>query len=335
MRGELPKTSKYGTESGGRRLEQAIAELAALQHGVVALSQLREIGLSESAIRSRAARGRLHRVHAGIYAVGHRRLTRKGHWMAAVLACGPGAALSHRAAGALLGIRPAARRGIEVTAPRRRQRPGIDTYVAKLTRADVTTVDGIPCTTAARTLLDLAAVVDRQSLEKAINEAEVLQLFDLKAVNAALERAGRRRGTAALRETLTNLDPLQARTRSELERRFLTLCRRAGLPPPEVNAWIEVGDEGFQVDFLWRRQRLVVETDGWATHSTRRAFERDRRRILLLMRAHFQTVPVTWRQVIHRPDEVIGALRAGLSGEGGIRTHEAAFTAHAISSRAP
>jgi predicted transcriptional regulator of viral defense system len=315
--------------------ERAIAALATRQHGVVALAQLVELGLSESAVRGRVAAGRLHRMHLGIYAVGHRILTPRGRWMAAALACGPGAVLSHRSAGALLGIRRSASSKIDVTAPRRRRIAGIETHEAQLASAETITVDGVPTTTVARTLLDLAAVLDRQSLEKAINEAEVLRLIDLKAVNATLERAGRRRGTAALRETLANLDPLQAQTRNELERRFLSLCRGAELPLPEVNAWLTVEGESLQPDFLWREHRLIVETDGFTTHSTRRAFERDRRRDLALLRAGYRTVRVTWRQVTSAPDEVIGALWAALGGEGGIRTHEAALTAHAISSRAP
>ena len=305
MRGELPKTSHYGTESAVRR----ISTLAERQHGVVALWQLIELGLSASGVRSRVARAHLYRIFPGVYAVGHRVLRREGRWMAAVLACGPGAALSHRDGAALLGIRPSARLAIEVTAPRRHRLPGIDTYTTKLIPADVAVVDGIPCTTVARTLLDLATVVDRQALEKAINQAEVLELFDLRAVNATLERAGRRRGTRALRETLAHLDPLSAQTRSELERRFLSLCRQSGLPPPEVNASLAIGSHRFKPDFLWRAQRLIVETDGYATHSTRRAFERDRHRDLVLLRAGFRTVRVTWRQVIRAWHEIAATLR--------------------------
>jgi hypothetical protein len=331
MAGEPSKASNYWTESTVRR----ISELAERQHGVVALWQLRELGLSASAARSQAGVGRLRRIHRAVYAFGHRRLTPRGRWMAAVLACGPDAALSHRAAGAALGIRMSSSAVTEVTTPRRCRIAGVRVHEGTLLLADVTDIEGIPCTTVARTLLDLAAVVDRQALEKAINQAEVLRLFDLNAIGATLERAGRRRGTRALRETLANLDPLGAQTRSDLEQRFLGVCRRAGLPVPDVNVWLTIGPERFQVDFLWRESRLVVEADGWATHSTRRAFERDRRRDLALLRAGYRTVRITWRQLTTRPDEVVAALRTALSGEGGIRTHEAALTAHAISSRAP
>ena len=162
-------------------------------------------------------------------------------------------------------------------------------------------------------VLDLAAVVDRQALEKAINEAEVLRVFDLRAVDAALERPGARRGSAALRTTLTNLDPLQARTRFELERRFLSLCRAAGLPPPEVNAWIEVLDQHLEADFLWRDQRLIVETDGYAVHTTRRAFRRDRRRNRLLTQAGWRTLRFTWEDVVDEPNEVAASIRSLLA----------------------
>jgi very-short-patch-repair endonuclease len=288
-----------------------VAELAGRQHGRVALWQLRELGLGSSGVRNRVAAGRLHPVHRGVYAVGRTTQTGKSNWMAAVLACGTGAVLSHRSAAALFGIRRSASATVDVTTPSQagRKRDGIRVHDGRrLTRVEITRYDGIPTTTVARTLLDLAAVIDCQGLEKAINEAEVLQLFDLRAVNATLERAGRRRGTAALRDTLANLDPLQAQTRNELEQRFLSICRGAKLPLPEVNAWLTVERHRFQRDFLWRSHRLIVETDGFATHSTRRAFERDRRRDLALLRAGYRTVRVTWRQVLHHADEVAASI---------------------------
>ena len=333
--GQIP--SNYSSKSA-QRSDRDLSELARQQHGVVSLTQLLALGWSESTVRSRVKAGRLHRLHTGVYAVGHRVVGGDGWWMAAVLACGDGAVLSHRSAAALWGIRPTARSRIDVISPGRagRSRVGIEVHrPGGLTSSDVTRRRGIPATTVARTLLDLAAVVDRQALEKAINEAEVLRLFDLKVTNASLERAPRHRGAAALRETFAHLDPLQARTRSELEGRFLALCRTAGLPPPEVNAWIELDGQQVEVEFLWRRQRVAVETDSYAFHSTRRAFRRDRRRLQLFARAGWLAIPLSWDDVVKKPEEVVRTLRELLSGEGGIRTHEAAFTAHAISSRAP
>src|SRR5918995_5102756 len=161
MKGVGDVATHYGTERCGHSRQVALAQLAERQHGVVALPQLRELGLAPSAVRSRVTRGRLHRVHRGVYSVGHPVLSVRGRWMAAVLACGPGAALSHRSAAALWGIRPSARTAIDVTVPRHlRGRAHIDVHHANTVAAgDLTTVDRIPCTTVARTLLDLAAVV--------------------------------------------------------------------------------------------------------------------------------------------------------------------------------
>src|ERR671925_1926397 len=261
--------------------DTVIAQLAESQHTVVSLDQLKAVGLSASGVRKRGASGRLHRIYRGVYAVGHGRLTREGRWMAAVLACGPKAVLSHRSAAGLWGLRPDNRASTDVSLPGRsaRSRLGIDVHRSTtLAPADCTVVDGIPCTTLARTLLDLAEVVNPRGLERAIEQAEVLRLFDLRAVEEVLARANGRRGAAVLRAVLADLaEP--ALTRSDVEERFLALCRAAALPRPEVNAELVV-DEGpaMIVDFLWRAQRLAVETDAYGTHGNRQPFERDRRR---------------------------------------------------------
>lgn len=215
------------------RLKHAIAELARGQHNVVALRQLRALGLSASAVRDRVASARLHRIHVGVYAVGHAKLTAKGCWMAAVLACGDGAVLSHRSAAALWGLRPDNRARSDVTSRGRagRQRSGVVAHLGRgLMPADVTVVDGIPCTSLARTLLDLAEVVDRRGLERAIDRAEVLRLLDMLAVNDVLVRANGRRGVALLRTVLGEHDPGSTITDSELEELLLAICRTAGLP---------------------------------------------------------------------------------------------------------
>jgi very-short-patch-repair endonuclease len=293
--------------------DAVIGELADRQHGVVALWQLRALGLSDSAVHKRASAWRLHRVHRGVYAVGRRGLTERGHWMAAVLACGPDAVLSHRAAAALLGLRPDNRSRIDVSVPRRaaRSRAGIEVHVSETLRArDLTSWDGIPCTSVARTLLDLGDVVRRRDLERAVEQAEVLRVFDLRAVEDVLARAGPRRGAGLLRAVIDD-SAEQGLTESELEEAFLELCRGAALPQPAVNAWIALEDGMVKADFLWRAERLVVETDGHAFHGTREAFERDRRRDQLLTLAGFKIVRFTWRQVTIEPDavaETIGAL---------------------------
>jgi Protein of unknown function (DUF559) len=257
------------------------------------------------------AAGRLTRIHRGVYAVGHARLTERGRWMAAVLAYGPTAVLSHRSAAALHGIRPDNRPKIDVTlpSPSARKRAGIDIHRSTtLTPADVTTIDGIPCTSLARTLLDLAEVVDRRGVERAVDQAEVRRIFDLRAVREVLARAGGRRGAPVLGSVLAEYDG-PTLTDSELAERFFTLCRQAGIPKPEVNEWITLDDGvAHKPDFMWRAERLIVETDGWGSHRTRRAFENDRRRDRRMRLAGWDTVRFTSRDVEREPKEVRATL---------------------------
>jgi very-short-patch-repair endonuclease len=331
--------AKYGAQPAQHHRDAGIAQLAARQHGVVAVTQLRELGLTSRTARSRVATGRLHRLHRGVYAVGHPVISTKGRWMAAALACGGDAVLSHRSAAALWGIRPTTRTAIDVISPRRtgRGRARIEVHrPAGLRADDVTSVDGIPCTTVARTLLDLAGVVDRRTLERAYEQAEVLRLLDLEAVADVLARSSGRRGAAALLAVVRECDQSTTLTRNDLEERFLAICDAAALPRPRVNAWVPLDGGGVEVDFLWPRERLIIETDGHQVHGTRRAFERDRRRDRRLLLAGWRVVRFTWRQIVRDPDEVVATVGALLAnGEGGIRTHEAANAAHAISSRAP
>jgi Transcriptional regulator, AbiEi antitoxin/Protein of unknown function (DUF559) len=304
-----------------------IGRLAERQHGVVCLAQLRFFGLSDRTVRSRVAAGRLTRIHRGVYAFGHGRLTVRGHWMAAVLAFGPRAVLSHRSAAGLHGIRPDNRPNIDVTlpSPSARPRAGIDVHRSTtLEAADVTKVDGIPCTSLARTLLDLAEVLDRRGVELAVDKAEVLRVFDLRAVEEVLSRAAGRRGAGVLRRVLAEYDG-PSLTDMELEERFLALCRAASLPSPAVNAWITLeGGVAYKADFLWRKERFVVETDGWGSHGTRRAFENDRRRDRRLAVAGWQVVRFTWRDVEREPEEANTVLAALWHARSGSRRTDAA-----------
>jgi hypothetical protein len=313
-----PENRPYrGFRATGRR-DLEIAGLAARQHGVVGLAQLCKIGLGEDAVWSRCSAGRLHRVHQGVYAVGHPLLTRKGRLMAAVLACGEAAFISHRSAADLWGIAPTERRVIDVASPTRAGRRHHMLSVHRLWEPadeDVTSVDGIPCSSVARTLLDLAGVVNQSRLERAVERTEVLRLFDLREVDELLARAGARPGTRRLRNALGPIRHDEI-SRSDLERRFLALARRHSLPLPASNAWVSVPGGGFEVDFLWDRERLVVETDGHRFHSTRTAFESDRRRDQLLVAAGYDVVRFTWRQVTDAPAEVATTLRALLSDRG-------------------
>ena len=301
--------------------DRELAALAGAQHGVVSLAQLRALGLSGSAVRSRVAAGRLHRVHRTVYAVGHRVLTARGRWIAAVLACGADAVLSHRAAAALHDLRRSDRRTVDVTAPRGRRRDGIDVHRNALAEEDRTEREGIPCTAVARTLLDLAEVLDRAGLERAFDRAEQLRVLDAGALEALLARSPGRHGVRHLRAVLDGFDAERARTRSELERRFLRLCDRAAVPRPRVNHVVVLGAETVEVDFAWPDRRLAVETDGHATHGTRQAFEADRRRDQRLKLAGWETLRFTWRQILDTPYEAAAILVAVVNAENAPSLH--------------
>jgi Transcriptional regulator, AbiEi antitoxin len=270
------KTMYIATKFGPRRerrLEDGLLALAERQHGVVKLAQLRALGLSLPGVRARVAAGRLHRVHAGVYAVGRPDLPIEGRWMAAVLACGRGAALSHRTAAAAHGLLTSAQTRIDVTVTRRvgLSRRGICVHrPTSLSAADLASARGIPCTSISRTLLDLASVLPRPALERACDQAELLRLLDMAAMDELLARSSGRRGVRVLRAVLAAGELGKNIPRSELETRFLALCRAAGVPAPAVNTWITVAGEEMQVDFVWQAQRLVVETDGFRTHRTRK-----------------------------------------------------------------
>jgi very-short-patch-repair endonuclease len=288
----------------------AIASIAARQHGVVSAAQLRETGLVPSRVADRVAAGRLHRIHRGVYAVGHSNLGNEGRWMAAVLACREPAVLSHQSAAELWEIRrPRARRiaaaggrgggdPVHVTVPGdagRNRRRGINLHrAATLTPRDCTCHDGIPVTKPARTLADLRPVLSEAEFAAAIREAEFLRL-------PIGDGIGRRSGSS---------EP--PRTRTELESHFLALVRRHRLPRPEVNVRID----RFEVDFLWRARRLVVEVDGWESHGTRSAFEEDRARDARLKLLGYEVLRFTWRQVEDDSRAVASTIRALLAARG-------------------
>lgn len=304
-------------ELGQPDRERAIGRLAVDQHGVVSAAQLAGLGVSRGSIDARLVRGRLHLVHRGVYAVGHPLLSAKGRAMAAVLAAGGGAVLSHRSAADLWELRPTASGGWEVTSPRRAaSRPGIRVHrVRELHSADVAALDGIPVTGVARTLLDLGAVVGRRELERACDRAEVLRVLDLAAVADVLDRHPYRRGARALRAVLAAHAIGSTLTESGLEERFLRFCDRWKLPRPECNVPLAVpGGQKTSVDFVRKAQRVVVETDGWATHKTRRAFEEDRERDLRVTLARYRVIRITWRRLDEAPAEVAAALRILLAG---------------------
>ena len=264
--------------------DREVADLATLQHGVVSLAQLRAAGVSDDSVVRRVRAGRLHRVHRGVYAVGHRRLGERGHLWAAVLAV-PGGVLSHRTAAAVWDLCPTPSGRLDVTTTGG-ARSTKKLRVHHTQRLEATTKDGLPVTTVARTLRDLAAEGDPR-LARRLARAEHHRLLDTTALAEQCDRPGGRRLERALSELRPGV------TRSELEERFLEELKRAGLPRPEVNARIA----GYEVDFVWPKQRLIAETDGAATHLTLTAFEADRRRDAVLVSAGWRVVRFTWRQV--------------------------------------
>ncbi|HEX2102571.1 MAG TPA: type IV toxin-antitoxin system AbiEi family antitoxin domain-containing protein [Solirubrobacteraceae bacterium] len=305
----MRKVPAIPAESASGSSDRAIAHLAASQYGVVSRGQLRERGLTDSAISDRCARGRLHRVHWGVYAVGHPILTRRGQWMGAVLAGGSQAALSHAAAAALWELRPSAV-VIDITVPGSgaRRRPGLRIHRARDLTGQTTTHDGIPVTTPARTILDLAATLRRRPLERLLDQAENTRLTDVASLEALARAHGGHRGASKLLAALDTHEPGTTLTRSELEERFLELCDDSGLPRPRVNQWIA----GLEVDFLFPAQRLVVETDGYRFHRRKDQFERDRHRDAMLTRAGYRTLRFTHHQLTNGRRSVAETVRAAL-----------------------
>jgi very-short-patch-repair endonuclease len=288
-----------------------VAALAHRQHGVVSMTQLRAAGLRSGAIEWRVHRRRLHRIHRGVYAVGHPRLTPRGRLWAAVLACGgvDAAALSHRTAAAIWDLGPPPGRPEVTTLREHAPTPQLHVHRSKTLQPLTDVVrqpDGLPVTTVARTLADLAQVLTPHQLERACHRAEVLRKLDAPAIEQLLARLPGRR-SRSLRQALASLAAADPDiTRSKLEERFLALVAEAGLPRPRVNAIVA----DHEVDFLWPAPRLIAETDGAAAHLTPTAFDEDRRRDAELQIAGFRVVRFTWRHVTRHPDSVVETLSA-------------------------
>ncbi|MDQ4040728.1 MAG: DUF559 domain-containing protein [Actinomycetota bacterium] len=255
-------------------------------------------------------------LHRGVYAVGHRAVSRDGRLLAAVLSVGPGAVLSHRSAAELWGIRRTSRERIEVTVPRAlKARPGIEIHRNEVRPDEHTTRNGIPVTTVPRTLVDLAKVLSPRDLRRATEQAEVNRLADPLPLNAVVQRHGGRHGVKTLMAlTSEGIEPRM--TRSELEQRFLSLIETSGLPKPETNAAIQIEGTWLEVDCLWREQRIVVELDGHAYHATREAFERDRERDRRLEANGYRVIRITWRQLRDDPGAVARDLAKLLARPG-------------------
>lgn len=292
--------------------DSAIAALAAQQHGVVARRQLLGAGLTREMVQRRLERERLLPLHPGVYAVGHARLTRDGHRVAALLAAGTRAALSHREAGALHALLPSAGTRVELTTPDQRRVAGATVHRARLDPIDVVLVEGAAVTTVARTLVDLAGVLPPDRLCKALEEAERSHKLDVGAIEAVLGRTRGRngRGHERIRRALAELAAIGTTvTRSVLEERFLALVDACGLPRPSANAWAGT----MEVDAVWPAARLAVELDGWDGHRTRQAFQRDRTRSNDLQAAGWTVLRFTHADVADRADDTVARVARALA----------------------
>jgi len=282
-----------------------VARLAAEEWGVVSLDELRGCGLSRDAVSVRVRNGRLHPLHCGVYAVGHASPALEGHFLAAVKACGPDAALSHFSAAALWGLLGWDERRPEVSVPS----PGTRTHPrllvhrsAHLSPDDLARHKGVPVTSPARTLLDLAYPLGPKPLRRAVRQAQSLQLVSVGQIAAVLNRPGPRRGRAKLARIVATG---RAPTRSELEDLVLDLMLRGGLEHPRVNTPLVLAGRRVIPDFRWPRERLVVEADGAAWHDNRLAREDDAERQALLEAHGERVVRVTWHQAVARPGETL------------------------------
>jgi very-short-patch-repair endonuclease len=280
-------------------------QLQGRQHGLITRRQLLDLGFSRQAIEHRISNGRLQPVRRGVYAMGRPELTQHGEWLAAVLACGPEAVLSHASAAALWGIRPVRRGHLDISIPGgKRSRPsGIVVHRrAALPADEVTRRERIPVTGVVLTLIDIAAKLRRREVESAVNEADRLDLVDPERLRLALDRRPRRPGVGVLRELLDRLT--FTLTDSELERLFLPLARAAGLPTPETQESVN----GFDVDFYWPLLGLVVETDGLRYHRTPAQQARDRLRDQAHTAAGLTALRFTHGQVAFEPGYVKATL---------------------------
>jgi Transcriptional regulator, AbiEi antitoxin/Protein of unknown function (DUF559) len=302
----VPLPGRVTPAQRDKRDAEGLAGLATRQHGVVSRAQLESLGISRSAISRWVAVGRLHRIHPGVYSVGHSALSLDARLQAAWLYAGSGAAFSHTTAAWLWRVIDDEPKRIHLTVPGRRSSlPGVRLHHSR--RLEIIDCRGLPVTTVARTLLDLASLVSPRQLRRALAEADYWRLLDPVELDSVLGKG--RRGSRALRAAWDAHLPQLAKTLSALEEGFLDLCEQAGIPIPEVNG--RVGR--MRVDALRREHRVAVELDGAAAHASWAQIKRDRRREMVLRAKGFQIVRYTWDQVSGRPDEVAADLRRMLA----------------------
>jgi very-short-patch-repair endonuclease len=316
MRSDLALSHLRGGKSSAREKDRAMAELAKRQHGVMARRQLLALGMSERAIDGRVGRGQLHQIFRGVFVFGSRRISRKGRWMAAVLAAGEGAILSHRSAARLWRLLPPAAEVFDVTCPPHRivRRRGIVNHSLQLDDDEWLVRDTIPVTSPFRTIFDLAAVLPMRELERAFHEAEAWEMTDRVSLPMLLERYPGRRGAKSLRALLEAPQPVGI-TRNDFEEAFVALVDRYAVRRPRMNAPLSIRGRFFEIDALWESERVAVELDSRSIHGTRKKFESDRQRDRILIAEGWRTMHVTWRQLQEEPEAIADDLKKAL-GQG-------------------
>ena len=289
-----------------RPIDESIGRVAGRQRGYVTRAQLVELGLGPGAIRSRVKLRRLILIHRGVYAVGHAPEAPRDRAYAAVLACGPNGVLSHSSAASLWGIYDRWWMPFEVIVTWDRRRPGIKTHQAKLANGDVRRHLGIRVTSPARTVFDIAPRLTDKALNRAVNELRIKRLLKLEQLAELATRLPRHPGASRVKPLVeTSRGP----TRSELEDAFVAFTERFGLPRPEMNARVA----GYEVDALFREQRVIVELDGYEFHGTRQAFEKDRERDATTLAAGYRTVRITWERLTQAAEKEAERLWAIIS----------------------
>lgn len=312
----MARQRNRGIGKGGS--SERVAELATIQGGVVSLDQLRDEGVTRQAAAGRAKANQLHRVHRGVYAVGHRSVSRTTLLRAALLACGEGAVVSHGTAAAFHGLWDKWPHLIDVTVPNQAGRK-IDGVRCRRCRypepEEIETREGVVCTTLARTLVDLAGMVSLATLRRIVGRAAIRKKLDLQAVDLAIHNARGRRGLRALELALApyrTVDGEPPDVRSDFETLVLPQLLDLDLPRPGCNVGLHVEGERLIVDFLWERERVIVETDGRETHETPVAFQSDRRRDQVLVAAGYRVVRVTWDQIHGEREAVLRRISRAL-----------------------
>lgn len=323
-----------GAAAAARFSWHRLVAIAARQHDVVSLEQIVSLGITASGVRDLLAAGKLRRIHRGVYALGASPLTRNGHWAAAVLACGRGSLLAGRAAGALQGICPVSGGRIEVVSPCqvRRRHAGIEAHAcSNLLPRDRTACDLIPCTSVARTLLQLAASGSEDATARAVEQAEIRRLFDLHQIEDVLERNRGHRGVKRLSAAVRAIGCSGPGSRDVFEARFHALTPRLSLPPPQRNVWIELpGAVWHELDFYWPALGLAVELDGLDTHGTRSGRRKDRSKDRRVAAVGIQVIRFIWED-LDDPSAVIAEVEAVAAQRRRERMNSTASTGSSVS----